>query len=227
MRRSLTLAWPTALTHAERHHISVRVEPTVALRSFSPLQGCAPCSLLWCSCERRLTYSARTMSTGGSSAMATVSERAWWSWAEARAAARSTLRPSSTRTCSPPTSPPSSVLPRRLQGRVCVCRCASVRVRWCVATHFLTRVFGVPTAFNEAQIGPNDIDFFGLYDCFPICFIRAIEAVGLAKKGATTSHSFFAQRTPALETRPSHPRVWRGRTQARVVRGSNRSTTSS
>ncbi|ELR18704.1 nonspecific lipidtransfer protein [Acanthamoeba castellanii str. Neff] len=38
-------------------------------------------------------------------------------------------------------------------------------------------------AFNEAQIGPNDIDFFGLYDCFPICFIRAIEAVGLAKKG--------------------------------------------
>lgn len=38
-------------------------------------------------------------------------------------------------------------------------------------------------AFNEAQIGPNDIDFFGLYDCFPICFIRAIEAVGLAQKG--------------------------------------------
>lgn len=32
--------------HAERHHISVPVEPTVALRSFSPLQGCAPCLLL-------------------------------------------------------------------------------------------------------------------------------------------------------------------------------------
>jgi len=28
----------------------------------------------------------------------------------------------------------------------------------------------------------SDIDFFGLYDCFPICFIRAIEAVGLAPK---------------------------------------------
>jgi len=38
-------------------------------------------------------------------------------------------------------------------------------------------------AFNESQIGPKDIDFFGLYDCFPICLIRAIEAVGLAKKG--------------------------------------------
>jgi hypothetical protein len=29
----------------------------------------------------------------------------------------------------------------------------------------------------------SDIDFFGLYDCFPICFIRAVEAVNLAPKG--------------------------------------------
>jgi hypothetical protein len=29
----------------------------------------------------------------------------------------------------------------------------------------------------------GDIDFFGLYDCFPICLIRATEAVGLAPKG--------------------------------------------
>ena len=29
----------------------------------------------------------------------------------------------------------------------------------------------------------DDIDFFGLYDCFPICFVRAVEAVGLAPKG--------------------------------------------
>lgn len=35
--------------------------------------------------------------------------------------------------------------------------------------------------FIELCIG--DIDFFGLYDCFPICLIRAVEAVGLAKKG--------------------------------------------
>ncbi|KAI8815696.1 thiolase-like protein [Fimicolochytrium jonesii] len=38
-------------------------------------------------------------------------------------------------------------------------------------------------AYEEAQLGPRDIDFFGLYDCFPICLIRAVEAVGLAPKG--------------------------------------------
>jgi hypothetical protein len=54
------------------------------------------------------------------------------------------------------------------------------------------------TAFNEAQIGPNDIDFFGLYDCFPICFIRAIEAVGLAKKG--TPLAWWCARCVSLKT---------------------------
>ncbi|KAI9203598.1 uncharacterized protein BJ171DRAFT_425118 [Polychytrium aggregatum] len=38
-------------------------------------------------------------------------------------------------------------------------------------------------AYEEAQLGVRDIDFFGLYDCFPICLIRAVEAVGLAEKG--------------------------------------------
>lgn len=38
-------------------------------------------------------------------------------------------------------------------------------------------------AYQSAQLGPNDIDSFFLYDCFPICFIRAVEAVGLAPKG--------------------------------------------
>ena len=38
------------------------------------------------------------------------------------------------------------------------------------------------TAFNNAGLSTKDIDFFGLYDCFPICFIRAVEAVGLAPK---------------------------------------------
>ncbi|SYZ64160.1 sterol_carrier_protein (plasmid) [Leishmania braziliensis MHOM/BR/75/M2904] len=28
-----------------------------------------------------------------------------------------------------------------------------------------------------------DIDFFGLYDCFPICFIRALESTGLCREG--------------------------------------------
>ncbi len=35
--------------------------------------------------------------------------------------------------------------------------------------------------YGEAQLGVVDIDFFGLYDCFPICFIRAIEAVNVRK----------------------------------------------
>ncbi|KAL2915339.1 hypothetical protein HK105_205212 [Polyrhizophydium stewartii] len=38
-------------------------------------------------------------------------------------------------------------------------------------------------AYEEAQVGVKDIDFFGLYDCYPICLIRAVEAVGLAPKG--------------------------------------------
>lgn len=38
-------------------------------------------------------------------------------------------------------------------------------------------------AYEEAQLSVADIDFFGLYDCFPICFIRAVEAVGLAEQG--------------------------------------------
>ena len=38
-------------------------------------------------------------------------------------------------------------------------------------------------AYATAQISVKDIDFFGLYDCFPICFIRAVEAVGLAPVG--------------------------------------------
>lgn len=39
------------------------------------------------------------------------------------------------------------------------------------------------TAYAEAGLTVGDIDFFGLYDCFPICLIRAVEAVGLAPKG--------------------------------------------
>jgi len=41
----------------------------------------------------------------------------------------------------------------------------------------------VQRAFEASQLGISDIDFFGLYDCFPICFVRAVEAVGLAPKG--------------------------------------------
>ncbi|OLQ12275.1 hypothetical protein AK812_SmicGene3828 [Symbiodinium microadriaticum] len=39
-------------------------------------------------------------------------------------------------------------------------------------------------AFSEAQLLPGDIDWFGLYDCYPVCFIRALEACGVAPKGS-------------------------------------------
>ena len=29
----------------------------------------------------------------------------------------------------------------------------------------------------------SDVDYFGIYDCFPICFVRALEGVGLAPPG--------------------------------------------
>lgn len=39
-------------------------------------------------------------------------------------------------------------------------------------------------AYKRAGLsGAADIDFFGLYDCFPICFIRALESVGLCGEG--------------------------------------------
>lgn len=43
--------------------------------------------------------------------------------------------------------------------------------------------YAAKAAYQGAQLGPKDIDAFFLYDCFPICFVRAVEAVGLARKG--------------------------------------------
>jgi acetyl-CoA acetyltransferase len=36
---------------------------------------------------------------------------------------------------------------------------------------------------SAGNLTANDIHFFGLYDCFPICLVRAIEACGLASPG--------------------------------------------
>lgn len=38
-------------------------------------------------------------------------------------------------------------------------------------------------AYTAAGLTAKDIGFFGLYDCFPICFIRALESVGLCGEG--------------------------------------------
>eukprot|EP00434_Breviolum_minutum_P025487 symbB.v1.2.022520.t2/scaffold2003.1/size92810/7 len=39
------------------------------------------------------------------------------------------------------------------------------------------------SAFSEAQLLPEDIQWFGLYDCYPVCFVRALEACGVTEKG--------------------------------------------
>jgi acetyl-CoA acetyltransferase len=36
---------------------------------------------------------------------------------------------------------------------------------------------------SAGNLSAKDIDFFGLYDCFPICLVRALEACGLTEKG--------------------------------------------
>mmetsp|Transcript_27528 Transcript_27528/g.42985 ORF Transcript_27528/g.42985 Transcript_27528/m.42985 type:complete len:281 (+) Transcript_27528:546-1388(+) len=38
-------------------------------------------------------------------------------------------------------------------------------------------------AYHSAGLSPSEIHYFGLYDCFPICFIRAVEASGLSPPG--------------------------------------------
>ncbi len=38
-------------------------------------------------------------------------------------------------------------------------------------------------AYAKAGLATSDIDFFGLYDCFPVCLLRSIEACGLAPRG--------------------------------------------
>jgi len=38
-------------------------------------------------------------------------------------------------------------------------------------------------AFRESNLETKDIDWFGLYDCFPITLIRALESVGICEEG--------------------------------------------
>ncbi|KAJ3067527.1 hypothetical protein HDU98_009245 [Podochytrium sp. JEL0797] len=52
-----------------------------------------------------------------------------------------------------------------------------------ISEHMFSCEEAAGQAYDEAQVGVSDIDFFGLYDCFPICLIRAVEAVGLCPKG--------------------------------------------
>ena len=50
-------------------------------------------------------------------------------------------------------------------------------------------------AYDSSNLCVDDIDFFGLYDCFPICFLRALEAVHLAPamKGGAYVQQLYEQ----------------------------------
>lgn len=41
----------------------------------------------------------------------------------------------------------------------------------------------VEMAYKSTGLSASMIDFFALYDCFPICFLRALEAAGVCDKG--------------------------------------------
>lgn len=65
-------------------------------------------------------------------------------------------------------------------------------------------MFSCETAANvtyaKTQLTPDDIDWWGLYDCFPICFLRACEAVGLAQPGKAGE---FVERLHELTADPA------------------------
>lgn len=43
-------------------------------------------------------------------------------------------------------------------------------------------LLSIEKLYKETGLTVEDIDYFGLYDCFPICFIKAVQAIGLHKK---------------------------------------------
>lgn len=43
--------------------------------------------------------------------------------------------------------------------------------------------FAAKTALAEAKLSISEIDWYGLYDCFPVCFIKAMEDIGLCDEG--------------------------------------------
>ncbi|CAD7930417.1 unnamed protein product [Amoebophrya sp. A25] len=49
-------------------------------------------------------------------------------------------------------------------------------------SHFGSCSDACQLAYEEASLSPTDIDFFGLYDCFPVCFVRALQAAGVLEK---------------------------------------------
>jgi acetyl-CoA acetyltransferase len=68
-------------------------------------------------------------------------------------------------------------------------------------------------ACHASQLSADHIDFFGLYDCYPICLVRAVEAVGICAPG---------DQPPKPRRGWSHPgpaTSFAGRRTKRVARG--------
>ncbi|KAF6264331.1 putative nonspecific lipid-transfer protein [Scenedesmus sp. NREL 46B-D3] len=64
-------------------------------------------------------------------------------------------------------------------------------------------------AYARAGLSPADIHYWGLYDCFPICLIRAIEAVGLAAEhmgGAYIQQQYERLLGPLEQQQQQHTR---------------------
>lgn len=54
-------------------------------------------------------------------------------------------------------------------------------------------------AYRQAGMTVEDMDFFGLYDCFPICLIRALEAAGISSNGGKYIQEQYSKFVQALE----------------------------
>ncbi|CAK9043410.1 Uncharacterized protein MTH_793 [Durusdinium trenchii] len=68
------------------------------------------------------------------------------------------------------------------------------------------------SAFSEAQLLPEDLQWFGLYDCYPICFLRALEACGVTPKGTAGAwvEEMFWKTEPRGLHREGPARAWAG-----------------
>jgi acetyl-CoA acetyltransferase len=64
--------------------------------------------------------------------------------------------------------------------------------------------FAAKSALAEAKLNVNQIDWYGLYDCFPVCFIKAMEDIGLCDegKGGKLMQLLYEKLTSIQQNRP-------------------------
>jgi acetyl-CoA acetyltransferase len=57
-------------------------------------------------------------------------------------------------------------------------------------------------AYSQSGLAAGDIDYFSIYDCFPVCFIRGLEAVGVAAPGQGGEYVERMYRAAATAAQP-------------------------